>query len=74
MFEIKKMSLESDKFQQAINDDVQILFEKYCAYGIQNPGAERVDAKSQYILHRNWTLACIFAPTKNRTNWMRATG
>ena len=26
---------------------------------IQNPDAERVNAKSQYILHRKWTLACI---------------
>ena len=28
MFEVKKISLESDKFQQKINDDGQTWFEK----------------------------------------------
>ena len=34
-------------------------FLKNDVYRIQNPGAERVDAKSQYILHRKWTRVCI---------------
>ena len=43
-----------------MNDDVQTWFEKKKhAYRISNPDAERVNAKSQYILHRKWTLTCI---------------
>ena len=34
MFEVKKISLESDKFQQEINDDGQTWFEKKYAYRI----------------------------------------
>ena len=39
--------------------DVQTWFEKNDAYRIYNPTAERVNAKSQYILHRKWTFAYI---------------
>ena len=42
-----------------INDDVQTWLEKNYAYRSSNPGAERVNAKRQYILHRKWTLTCI---------------
>ena len=55
--------LESDKFQQEINDDVQTWFEKKYAYRILDPGAERVNAKGQYILHRKHLYA-FYAPTK----------
>ena len=41
------------------DDDVQTWFEKNHTHRIKNPGAERVNAKSQYILHRKWTLAYI---------------
>ena len=33
------------------------LKKKKNAYRIKNPGAEGVNAKTQYILHRKWTLA-----------------
>ena len=38
---------------------MQTWFETNDAYRISNPDAERVNAKSQYILHRKWTLTCI---------------
>ena len=34
MFEVEKIWLESDKFQQEINDDVQTWFDKKHAYRI----------------------------------------
>ena len=59
MFEVLKILLESDKFQQEITEGVQTWFEKGYAYRIYNPGAERVNAKIQYILHIKWTVTCI---------------
>ena len=58
-FEVKKISLESVKFCQEINDDVQLDLKNNTLIALKPPSAERVNAKSQYILHRKWPIACI---------------
>ena len=58
-FEVKKISLESFKFYQEINDDVQLDLKNNTLTAFKPPSAERVNAKSQYLLHRKWPIACI---------------
>ena len=47
-----------NKAQQSKNR-VHISWDILYVYRILNPGAERINAKCQYILHRKWTHRCI---------------
>ena len=55
----RKFQLNATNFNRKLTMMFKLDLKKNHAYRIWNPGAERVNAKSQYILHRKWTLACI---------------
>ena len=57
---VSRLSSESVKsHSMKLTMMFKLDLKKNDAYRIYNPGAERVNAKSQDILHRKWTLACI---------------
>ena len=64
----KKFHLNPTNFNRKLTIIIQTWFEKHYACRIQNPGAERVNTKTQYILHRKWTLAWILCTHQKSYN------
>ena len=60
-FEVWKTSHESVKFNSVESTMISKLgfYLKKNAYSMLTPRAQRVNASSQYILHRKWPLTCI---------------